>query len=59
LTLDWKPEGVQDRSQNPDNGSAASIFAAIEEQLGLRLEPRKVSLDVLVVDRVSRVPTGN
>ena len=55
LTLDWKP----DSTQAADSGSDASIFAAIEEQLGLKLEPRKVSLDVLVIDRINKVATGN
>ena len=59
LTLDWKPEDIPDGSPAPDNHSDASIIAAIEEQLGLRLEPRKVSLDVLVVDRASKTPTEN
>lgn len=59
LTLDWKPEQVRDGAVVTDNGSEASIFAAIQEQLGLKLERRKVSLDVLVVDRINKVPTEN
>jgi uncharacterized protein (TIGR03435 family) len=58
LTLDWKPEQVQDGG-GTDSGTGASIFAAIEEQLGLKLERRRVSLDVLVVDRINKVPTEN
>ena len=54
FTLDWKADG-EDGSQNSD----ASIFAAIQEQLGLKLEPRKVSLDVLVIDRINKTPTEN
>jgi uncharacterized protein (TIGR03435 family) len=45
LKLDWSAEGP-------------SIFTAIQE-LGLKLEARKVPLEVFVVDRVSRVPTAN
>jgi uncharacterized protein (TIGR03435 family) len=58
LTLDWKPDHVQDGTAT-DSGSDASIFVAVEEQLGLKLERRKVSLDVLVVDRINKVPTEN
>jgi uncharacterized protein (TIGR03435 family) len=58
LTLDWKPERVQDGSV-PGSGSDASIFVAIEEQLGLKLERRKVSLGVLVIDRISKAPSEN
>jgi uncharacterized protein (TIGR03435 family) len=57
LTLDWKPEHVPDDSAG--SGSDASIFVAIEEQLGLKLERRKVSLDVLVIDRVNKMPSEN
>jgi uncharacterized protein (TIGR03435 family) len=35
------------------------IFSAIERQLGLRLEKRKVPYDVLVADHIERVPTDN
>jgi uncharacterized protein (TIGR03435 family) len=57
LTLDWKSDGGQD--QNADSSSDASIYAAIQEQLGLRLEPRRVSLEVLVIDRLNKAPTEN
>jgi uncharacterized protein (TIGR03435 family) len=35
------------------------FFAAVEQQLGLRLEPKKESIEILVVDRADRVPTEN
>lgn len=41
------------------HGDAPSIFSLIEHQLRLKVEFRKVPLEVLVVDRVDRVPTGN
>jgi uncharacterized protein (TIGR03435 family) len=40
----------------PDNG--ASIFAALQDQLGLKLEAGKGPVDVLVIDRVER-PSEN
>jgi uncharacterized protein (TIGR03435 family) len=59
LTLDWKPENAEDGNPNPVNHSDVSIFTAIEDQLGLKLEPRKVPLGVLVVDRVNKTPGEN
>jgi uncharacterized protein (TIGR03435 family) len=35
------------------------FFAAVEQQLGLRLEPKKESIGILVVDHAERVPTEN
>jgi uncharacterized protein (TIGR03435 family) len=39
--LEWNPE-------------AESIFTAIQEQIGLRLESTRGSVDVLVIDRAER-----
>jgi uncharacterized protein (TIGR03435 family) len=46
----------------PEDGadsSLPSIFTAILEQLGLKLEPQKVPLQMLVIDHCRRVPTDN
>jgi uncharacterized protein (TIGR03435 family) len=65
IRLEWAP----DIGENPaDPGGAAlppptdpsrpSIFAAIQDQLGLKLESAKAPVEVLVVDHVER-PTAN
>lgn len=51
FTLKW----TFDDSKAPTDGSAApSLFTAVQEQMGLKLEPVKASVDVLVVDGVQR-----
>jgi uncharacterized protein (TIGR03435 family) len=35
------------------------IFSALPEQLGLKLEAKKVSAQMIVIDRIEKTPTGN
>ena len=43
----------------PEDQQGASVFAAVEEQLGLKLESRKGPMEVMVVDRAEKIPTEN
>ena len=45
-----------DVAANPD--AAPSIFTALPDQLGLKLEPTKVTKEILVIDHIDR-PTDN
>ena len=42
----------------PVSAAAPSIFTAVQEQLGLKLDPQRVPTDVIVIDSVER-PTEN
>jgi uncharacterized protein (TIGR03435 family) len=44
---------------DPNGPNGQSLFGALQEKLGLRLEGRKAPVDILVVDRMEKVPTEN
>lgn len=54
-----KLEWAQQQLQNADAASAPSLFTAVSEQLGLKLEARKGPVDLLVVDSAEKVPIEN
>ena len=61
--LEWEPDAL---SAPPDGlpapadlRTSSSLFTAIQGQLGLKLEARKGLVEVLVIDRIERVPTEN
>lgn len=66
FTLKWTPDESQpqmfpgpppaDRAANADSGP--SIFTAIQEQLGLKLESQKGPVPILVIDRIEK-PSEN
>jgi uncharacterized protein (TIGR03435 family) len=61
FTLDWTPDETQRLAapDEPAGASGASLFSALQDQLGLKLEGRKGPVEVLVVDRMERAPTEN
>jgi uncharacterized protein (TIGR03435 family) len=50
--------GAEAHGETPDS-NGPSIFAALQEKLGLRLDGRKSLVDILVVDGAEKVPTEN
>jgi uncharacterized protein (TIGR03435 family) len=59
--LEWTPDETQVRSdetaQQPDD-RVPSLSAALQEQLGLRLQSQKGPVEILVIDRAAK-PSGN
>ncbi|HXS97048.1 MAG TPA: TIGR03435 family protein [Candidatus Limnocylindrales bacterium] len=53
IDLAWTPE------KSATDPEARTIYEAIEEQLGLRLEQRKAPVEVLVIDRAEKTPIAN
>jgi len=66
--LDWAPtvrtaspgattDGATATPADPAAG--LTLFDAVQSQLGLKLESRKLPLSVIVIDRLERVPSDN
>jgi uncharacterized protein (TIGR03435 family) len=62
FTLRWSPDNGATTSSNDSAGTQAdalpSIFSAVQEQLGLKLESTKAPASVLVIDHLER-PSQN
>jgi uncharacterized protein (TIGR03435 family) len=65
FTLEWTPGEGEPRKKVdgvevplPADASGPSIFTALQEQLGLKLESTKGPVEILVIDRAEK-PSGN
>jgi uncharacterized protein (TIGR03435 family) len=62
IRLEWTPDPsldpLQAASQAPAADAGISVFSALQQQLGLKLEPRTSPADTLVVKR-AELPTAN
>ena len=64
FTLDWRPDltqlppGANPPQLPPEVEARPDLFTAIQEQLGLKLEPAKTPVEVYVIDKVQK-PSEN
>ena len=60
FTLEFAPQapGALPPENAPEE-SAANLVNAVPEQLGLKLEAKKIPVDMLIVDRADKIPTEN
>lgn len=56
-TLHWTPLQVQP-GEAPNDSNWPSLFTALQEQLGLMLEPAKAQVEVVVIDHI-QLPSAN
>jgi len=52
LKLEWSPE-------QKDDATGPTLFTAMQEQLGLKLEGRKDAVEVMVIDHAEKTPIAN
>ncbi len=57
--LDWLPDGAPNPTETADDRIGLPLPAALQSQLGLRLEKRNAPADILVIDHAEKTPTGN
>ena len=65
ITLYWTPDATEPGGRAPGGELQAAgtpeagLFAAVEQQLGLKLVSKKIPRDILVIDRAEKTPTEN
>lgn len=58
FVLDWTPDQGESAADSADGGDAPSLFAALQEQLGLKLVSTKSPVEIVVIDHIE-LPSGN
>jgi uncharacterized protein (TIGR03435 family) len=53
------PSGPTASGPGGADESGPDILTAVREQLGLKLESKKMPVDMLIIDRADKVPTEN
>jgi uncharacterized protein (TIGR03435 family) len=53
------PSPIDAGGGRPASVGGSSVFTAIRDSLGLRLEPRKEAVEIVVIDHIERFPVEN
>jgi uncharacterized protein (TIGR03435 family) len=63
VRLHWAADDLAKKPGKPDRTKTTrdlpSIFTAVQDQMGLRLDARKAQGEIFVIDHVDRTPTAN
>jgi uncharacterized protein (TIGR03435 family) len=59
FTLSFHAQELLTPEPSAQESDLPTIFAAVQQQLGLKLEAKKGSVDFLVIDHVEKTPTEN
>jgi len=55
MTLHW----IMDNGRVPDHLRGPTLVEAVQDQLGLKLQKKKTTVDFLVIDHMEKAPTEN
>jgi len=59
FALYWIPRPPGADPTAAEDPAGPDLFTALQEQLGLKLEPKKGPIEVLVIDHAEKIPTAN
>jgi uncharacterized protein (TIGR03435 family) len=63
LSLGWWPDSLplpgMESIEFPKLSRPDNVFTAVQEQLGLKLQPTKIMTEILIIDHVEKTPTEN
>jgi uncharacterized protein (TIGR03435 family) len=60
ISLYWTPDSMRSAAATaPGDDSGPTIFQALQDQLGLRLEQNKRLVEFLIVDHAEKTPSEN
>ena len=51
--------GMENNAPAASEPSGPDLFTALQEQLGLKLQPKKVTIEIFVIDHIEKTPTEN